>query len=72
MKEKAAYLGMYVFSLLGALLEFLNSNAAGLSVLVAIAGFSVSLYYKRRADKRADTALRDGKLVELMDNRKDI
>lgn len=70
MREKVAHGAMYFFSLLGALLEFLNSNAAGLSVLIGFAGFVMTLYYKRKADQRAEQAMAAGRLVELIDDRK--
>lgn len=70
MREKVAHGAMYFFSLLGALLEFLNSNAAGLSVLIGFAGFLMTMYYRRKADRRAEQALAAGCMVELVDNRK--
>lgn len=66
MREKITHIGTYVFSALGAILEFCNSNAAGLSVLIALAGYLTSTYYKRRADKRAAQAEAEGRLVEMI------
>ena len=46
-------------------LQFADSHAAGLSVLIAAAGLCVTCYYKRRADSRAERAEREGRLVEV-------
>ena len=46
-------------------LQFADSHAAGLSVLIAAAGLGVTCYYKSKADRRAERAEAAGRLVEV-------
>lgn len=69
MREKIAHGGMYFFSLLGAVLEFLNSNAAGLSVIIGFAGFAMTTYYKRKSYRLAEQAAKEGRLIDLIDDK---
>lgn len=53
------------FSFAEKALYFADAHAAGISVIFAGLGFVITLYYKRKADKRAEKAEREGRLVEV-------
>lgn len=48
----------------------LDNHSGGIGAVVAIGGWAVTTYYKRKAYRLAQKAIEEGRLVDLLDSQK--